>query len=164
MDLLIPHTGTIFWMLISFSIVFFILKKYAWRPILNAIKAREDSISEALLSADRAKEDMQKLHADNDKIIALAKQERDAILKEAREIKDSIIEEAKTKASLEADKVIDKARIAIRNEKAAAIKEIKVEVSKLSIIIAEKILKEKLEPSEEQKGLIDKYLRDVKLN
>ena len=164
MDLLLPHTGTIIWMFIAFSIVFFILTKFAWKPILNAIKAREESISEALLSADKAKEEMQKLQADNEEIIAQAKLERDAILKEAREIKESIIEEAKSKASEEADKAIDKARQAIRNEKLAAIKSVKEEVSKLSVIIAEKILKEKLEPSDEQKVLIDKYLHDVKLN
>jgi F-type H+-transporting ATPase subunit b len=117
MDLLLPHTGTIFWMLIAFSIVFFILKKFAWKPILNAIKAREDSIEEALRSADRAKEDMQQLQADNEKIIAAAKQERDAIIKEARALKDTIIDDAKTKARSEADKEIEKAREAIKSEK-----------------------------------------------
>lgn len=164
MDLLLPHTGTIIWMFIAFSIVFFILKKFAWKPILNAIKAREDSITEALSSADRAKEEMQKLQADNELIIAQAKQERDKILKEARDIKDSMIEEAKQKAGIEADKVIEKAREAIKSEKATAVKEVKEEVAKLSVVIAEKILKEKLAADNEQKELIDKYLRDVKLN
>ena len=164
MDLLLPHTGTIIWMFIAFSIVFFILKKFAWKPILNAIKAREESIAEALTSADKAKEEMQQLQADNEKIIALAKQERDSILKEAREIKDSMIEDAKQKASSEADKVIERARDAIKSEKAAAVKDIKEEVAKLSVVIAEKILEEKLAADSEQKDLIDKYLRDVKLN
>lgn len=164
MDLLLPHTGTIFWMLIAFSAVFFILKKFAWKPILNAIKAREDSITEALLSADKAKEEMQKLQADNEKIIAHAKSERDNIIKEAREIKESMIEDAKERATIEADKVIGKAREAIKSEKASAIKDIKEEVAKLSVVIAEKILREKLEVDTEQKELIDKYLRDVKLN
>lgn len=164
MDLLLPHTGTIFWMLIAFTIVFIILKKFAWKPILNAIKAREDSISEALLSADKAKQEMQQLQANNEKIIAEAKLERDDIIKEARQLKESMIEDAKGKANEEADKMISKAREAIKSEKAAAIKEMKEEVAKLSVVIAEKILKEKLEADGEQKELIDKYLRDVKLN
>lgn len=164
MDLLLPHTGTIFWMLIAFSTVLFILKKFAWKPILNAIKAREDSITEALASAEKAKEEMQKLQANNEKIMAAAKVERDGIIKEARQLKDSMIEDAKEKANVEADKMIEKAREAIKSEKAAAIKEMKEEVAKLSVGIAEKILKEKLDASDEQKELIDKYLRDVKLN
>lgn len=164
MDLLIPHTGTIFWMLIAFSTVLFILKKFAWKPILNAIKAREDSITEALASAQKAKEEMQQLQANNEKIIAAAKLERDGIIKEARQLKDSMVEDAKQKANIEADKMIDKARAAIKSEKASAIKEIKDEIAKFSVSIAEKILKEKLDSDEEQKELIDKYLRDVKLN
>lgn len=164
MDFLSPDTGTIFWMLIAFSIVLFILKKFAWKPILNAIKAREDSIEEALLSAASAREEIQKLQANNQQIIAQAKIDRDEIIKEARTLKDTIIEDAKIKASTEADKAIEKARDAIKSEKSAAIKEMKEEVAKLSVVIAEKILKEKLEPSNEQKELIDKYLRDIKLN
>jgi F-type H+-transporting ATPase subunit b len=164
MGLLTPHFGTIVWMTFCFLAVLFILKKFAWKPILNAIKEREESISEALKSADKAKEDMLKLQANNEIILAQAKTERDAILKEAREIKDSIIEEAKLKAGSEADKVIEKAREAIKNEKNAAVKEIKVEVSLLSVTIAEKILKERLEPTDEQKELIDKYLQEIKLN
>jgi F-type H+-transporting ATPase subunit b len=164
MDLLSPHTGTIIWMFIAFSFVFLILKKFAWKPILNAIKAREESIEEALKSADKAKEEMQKLQADNEKIIATAKQERDIIIKEARDLKDSIVEDAKAKAKAEADKEVEKAREAIKNEKAAAIKEVKVEVANLSVFIAEKILQEKLSPDAEHKELIDKYLRDIKLN
>ncbi len=164
MDLLLPHTGTLIWMLISFSAVFIILKKFAWKPILNAIKAREDSIAKALKSADKAKEEMTRLQADNEKIIAKAKKESDKIVKEAQNLKSSIIDEAREKAGAEADLIIEKAREAIKKEKTAAIKEVKQEVAKLSVQIAEQILKEKLAPDNQQQELIDKYLRDLKLN
>jgi F-type H+-transporting ATPase subunit b len=164
MGLLLPHTGTIIWMLIAFSMVFFILKRFAWKPILNAIKEREDSIEEALHSADKAKLEMQRLQADNEKIITEAKKERDLIIREARQVKQSIVEEAKAKASEEAEKEIERAREAIKSEKLAAIKGVKEEVAKLSVFIAEKILKEKLETDDEQKEIIDKYLHDIKLN
>jgi len=164
MDLLMPHTGTIIWMLIAFSTVFFILKKFAWKPILNAIKAREESIEDALQAAGKAKSEMLQLKADNEKIMAQARLERDNLLKEARSMKESIIEDARNKASLEADKEIEKAREAIKQEKAAAIKEVKEEIANLSVVVAEMILREKLAHGDEQKELIDKYLRDIKLN
>lgn len=164
MELLLPHTGTVIWMLISFSIVLFILKKYAWKPIISALKNRENSIDEALHSAELAREEMKKLNADNEKIITEAKSVRDSILKEARNLKDDIINEAKLKAVVEAEKLIENAREAIKNEKLAAIKEIKEQVASLSITIAEKILQEKLEDSEKQNEIIDRFLRDVKMN
>lgn len=163
-DFLSPQPGTIFWMLIAFSAVFFLLKKFAWKPILSALKAREDSIDDALKAADAAKEEMQKLTADNEKIIAKAKKERDSIIKEARSLKDTMIEDAKENAIAEGDKIIEAARAAIKSEKELAIKGIKEHAALLSIQIAEKLLKEKLASDEEQKDLINKLLRDIETN
>jgi F-type H+-transporting ATPase subunit b len=164
MELLSPHFGTIIWMFIAFLVVFYVLKKFAWKPILNALKAREDSIEEALLSAEKARDEMQKLHADNEKILAEGKVERDKIIKEARELKEEIIIEAKQKASEEADKMIAQAKESIKNEKATAIKEIKEQIADFSIHIAEKIIEEKLEITSERKEIIDKYLHNIKVN
>ena len=97
-DLLLPHTGTIIWMLISFLTVFFLLKKFAWKPLLNALKMREDSIEDALRSAEIARKEMEKLQADNEMIMNEAKKERDKIIVEARSLKDTILEDAKNQA------------------------------------------------------------------
>ena len=164
MDLLLPHTGTVIWMLIAFSTVLIILKKYAWKPILNALKSREESIEEALLTAERTRNEMKKIQADNKRILDEAKLERDKILKEARILKDEIINEAKKKAVEESGKIIDTARESIKAEKLAVIKEIKEQIAAFSVVIAEKILQEKLEETHEQQELIDKFLREVKLN
>lgn len=164
MDLLIPHTGTIIWMLLAFSIVFFLLKKFAWKPILSALKQREHTIEDALKSAELARIEMENLQSDNAKIIEEAKRERDHILKEARTLKEDIINEAKAKASEEAENVIKSASEVIKSEKAAAVKEIKEQVAILSVSIAEKILQEKLVSDEDQKELIDKYLKSIKMN
>lgn len=163
MDLITPGIGLIFWMTVSFSIILFILGKFAWKPILNGLKDRENSIEEALLSAQKAKEDMTKLKSDNEKILDEARAERNNIIKEGKDFKDKIVNEAKTVAEKEADKIIQGARKAIENEKLAAIEELKNQVAVLSIDIAEKILKEKL-GDKEQKDYLEKILKDVKLN
>lgn len=164
MELLTPHFGTIFWMTISFLTVLFILRKFAWKPILNGLKAREETIDEALRSAEMARQEMKKLQADNEQIIAEAKLERDKILKEARDLKDEIVNEARKKAIEESDKIVAGARESIKSEKAAAVKEIKEQIAEFSVIVAEKILLEKLEPGSKQKELIDKYLNEIKIN
>ena len=164
MELIRPSLGTIFWMSIAFFIVLIILRKYAWRPILSFLKERENSIQDALLSAQKAKEEMSKLIADNERIINEAKIERDKIIVEARELKDSIINDARNTATEEARKLIDTARGSIKKEKDAAINEIKEQIVTLSIDIAAKILQQKLTESAEQKEFIEKSLRDIKLN
>lgn len=162
MGLLMPHTGTVIWMLIGFLTVFFLLKKFAWKPVLNALKQREDTIENALRAADAAKRDMERLNADNEKIIAEAKLERDRIIKEARELKETIVIDAKEHAGAEAEKLIETARKNIKTEKETAIKQISDHVAQLSILISEKLLQEKLSDSKEQKDLIDRLLREVK--
>ena len=135
MELVTPGLGLIFWMVISFSVILFILKKYAWKPILNALKEREITIDTALKSADKAKEEMEQLKADNEKIFKEAKNERDNLLKDARQVKDKIISEAKLKANSDVKKIIADARGKIESEKEAALAEIKNQVAGFSIEI-----------------------------
>lgn len=164
MELVTPAFGLVFWMIVSFSIIFLILKKFAWKPILTMLKEREDSIQNALDAAKKAKEEMAALQASNEKIVNEAKIERDKLLKEAREMKDAIINEAKAKANKEADKLVASARENIQNEKMAAITELKNQVATLSIEIAEKILKEELSSQDKQKALVKAFLEDTNLN
>lgn len=164
MELVKPAIGLIFWMTVTFVIVLFLLKKFAWKPILSIIKEREKSIAEALESAEAAKREMKNLKAGNEKLLAEARLERDKILKEATEIKESLINDAKGKAKIEADKIISSARETINNEKNAAIAELKNQVATLSIDIAEKILKSELSNEDKQKALVSSLLQDVKLN
>ena len=164
MELVTPAFGLVFWMMLCFLTILFLLKKYAWKPILKMIKEREQSIEDALASAEKAKAEMAALQSDNERIIAEARSERDRLMKEAREMKDAIVAEAKTKAQAEADKIMATARDNIRNEKMAAITELKNQVAQLSIDIAENILKQELSGEDKQKALINSLLQDVKLN
>ncbi|MES2592998.1 MAG: F0F1 ATP synthase subunit B [Bacteroidota bacterium] len=164
MELVQPSWGLIFWMTISFLIIFFLLAKFAWKPILGMIKEREDSIEAALASAEQAKVEMKLLKSENEKILAEARGERDSMLKEAREIKDKIIAEAKTSAVSEGERLLKSARENIQNEKMAAITDLKNQVAVLSIEIAEKILKTELSSDDKQKSLVKNLLQDVNLN
>jgi F-type H+-transporting ATPase subunit b len=164
MGLVLPDFGLLFWMMLTFLVVLFILKKFAWKPILGSLKEREDSIEDALRSADKAREEMVKLQADNEKILAEARLERDNMLKEARDVKQQMIDDAKNQANIEAKKMIESAKQVIENEKVSAIQEMKKTIASMSIQIAEKILKQQLADSKEQQELVDKYLKDLKLN
>ena len=164
MELLTPSYGLIFWMLVWFGIMFFLLKKFAWKPILGMIKEREESIENALAAAEKAKEEMKALQSNNERILAEARAERDTLLKEAREMKDKMIAEAKTTATKEGERLLAIARENIQNEKMAAITELKNQVATLSIEIAEKILKSELSSDEKQKSLVNTLLKDVNLN
>lgn len=164
MELVTPGIGLLFWMTLSFTFVFLLLKKFAWKPILSMIKERETSIENALNSAKKAKEEMLELQSSNERILNEAKLQRDLLLKEAREMKDAIIAEAKNSASKEAQKLLVTARENIQNEKMAAITELKNQVATLSIEIAEKILKEHLSSDEKQKTLVKNLLQEVNLN
>jgi F-type H+-transporting ATPase subunit b len=164
MELIKPDYGLIFWMLLSFGILVFLLTKFAWKPILKALKDREQTIEDSLRAAENARKEMANLKADNEKLLAEARNERDKILKEARETKEKIINEARGKASQEADRLIKIARETIHNEKMAAITDLKNQVANLSIEIAEKIIRQQLAADEKQKALIAEMLKDVKLN
>lgn len=164
MGLVMPNPGTIFWMLIIFGIVLFVLRKFAWKPILNALSEREESIATALNTAEAARKEVEGLKTDNEKIIAGARKEKDIILKEAREIKDKIVAEAKEKANLEGQKSIELARQQIQSEKTAAISEIKKQVAELSVLIAEKVIKKELSNLGEQEKMVNGLIDDIKLN
>ncbi len=159
-----PGIGLIFWTTIVFLLLVGILGKYAWKPILGAIKTREEGIEKALASAESALNDMRELKANNEKILIEARNERDALIKEAREAKDAIINEAKSKAQKDADRILTAAREQIVNEKNAAVTELKNQVATLSIEIAEKILRSELSSDEKQKALVNTLMKDVNLN
>ena len=164
MYLVTPGIGMIFWSTLFFLVLLFILGKFAWPAILTAVKARNENIRHALDAAERAKEEMTQLKADNEKILAEAKAERDALMREAKSIKDKMIAEAKDKAAEEAAKLVKNARESIQREKAAAINDMKVQMASLSVDIAEKILRSKLEESKAQKELVDRLINEADLN
>jgi len=155
--------GTMIWMTIAFLALILILKKFAWKPILNAIKEREDSIESSLQTAERVKKEMQELQANNEKLMIETRAERDLLLKEARGTKNEIIKEAREKAKEEGDKMIQSAKEAIQNEKMLALSELKNEVGNLSIEIAEKLLQRELDTKNKQRDLVDKLLQDIKI-
>jgi F-type H+-transporting ATPase subunit b len=164
MELVKPDFGLVFWMTVSFLIVVFLMRKFAWGPILSSLKERETSIEEALNAAQKAKDEVANMKAENERILLEARNERDRILKEARDTKDMIINEARTKAQTEGDRMITIAREAIQNEKMAAITELKNQVATLSIEIAEKVMRQQLSSDEKQKALVQELLKDVKMN
>ncbi|MGV8945171.1 MAG: F0F1 ATP synthase subunit B [Lutibacter sp.] len=162
MNLVAPES-LVFWTTIIFVVLLFLLKKLAWKPILGAVKEREDSINKALESAENARKEIQNLTADNERILKEARAERDTMLKEAREIKESIISEAKGEAHTQATKVMEQAKAAIESEKHAAIAEIKNQVAELSIGIAEKVMKNELTDKNKQIKLVEDMLKEVML-
>jgi F-type H+-transporting ATPase subunit b len=159
-----PGVGTIFWSALIFLLFLLLLSKFAWKPILSAVKAREEMIKGSLQSAAKAREEMLKLQSDNEAIIRKAREEREGILKEAREVRDKLISEAKGKAADEAEKLIVKARVGIESEKRKALSEIREQVANLSVEIASKLLGEKLKKTGEQENLIENYLKEIDFN
>lgn len=164
MELLIPNPGLFFWTLVVFTIVFLLLKKFAWKPILKSLKDREEFIDNSLKAAENARKEMELLNADNEKLLQEARIERDKILKEAKEIGENFVVQAKQKADAESKRMIEAAQDSIRKEKDAAKAEIKDLVATLSIEMAEKILKKKFENPTEQEALVKDYLQQATLN
>ncbi len=164
MNLVTPDFGLIFWQTITFLIVLFLLGKFAWKPITDGLKERENTIAEALDTAKKTKEEMAKLKAENERILADARQERDKILKEAQSSANTIMAEAKDKANAEGLRLIESARAAINSEKQAAIAEVKNKAAELSIDIAEKLLRRELSDNNLQKELVNEYIKEAKFN
>ena len=164
MELVQPGIGLIFWMTIAFSLLLWILAKFAWKPIMKGLKEREETIDEALNLANKAREEMKELKFSNEQLLKEAKGERDEILRDARNVKESIIEEAREKANDEANRIIENAKESIQYEKMAAITEMKNELAALSIEIAEKIVIEELSEKGKHKQLIDKLINEVGQN
>ena len=163
MDLVTPDVGLLFWTLVSFTILYLILRKFAWWPILGAVKEREESIKAALDAADNAKKEMENLKADNEKILNEAKIERETMLKEAREMKSKLISDAEDEAKIKAKKMVEAAKTAIQNEKNSAMNELKNTVVDLSVGIAEKLISEELADKDKQLKMIEEILDGSKL-
>jgi len=163
MELVTPGIGLIIWQAVTFLIVLFLLTKFAWKPIMKALHEREASIENALSAAEKAKLEMQGLKAENEKLLAQARLERDKILKDASEAGNNLVERAKEKANEEGARMITMAREAIENEKRAAIAEVKNQAATLSIEIAERILRRELSDPKAQQALAQDYVREVTL-
>ena len=164
MELINPGIGLIIWMTLAFSGILFILGKYAWKPIMQSLKERENTIHEALTSAEKAKEEMLKLQVSNEQLLQEARNERDAILASARKVKETIIEESKVKATEEADQIIRSARESIENEKMAAITDLKNQLAELSLEVAKKILRRELTDPAKQEAYSKELIKEVKFN
>ena len=164
MELITPEIGLAFWTFIAFVILLVILKKFAWKPVLNIVNEREKEIEKALSSAEAARKEMELLTADNERILRETRQKKEALLKEAQHIKEKIIYQAKNEAKTEAQKIISQAKKAIQNEKKAAIIDLKNQVGDISIGIAEKLLQQELNEKNRHKESINRLLKDVKIN
>ena len=164
MELLTPGTGLIIWQLIVFLLLFFLLTKLAWKPIINSLKERERSIQDALDTAEKARLEMSRLKSDNENLLKQAREEREKILRDARDASARIKDEAQSDAKKSADRIVEEARLAINNEKNAALKEVKAVVANLSLDIASKILRKNLSDDKAQKDLTQQYIKDIKLN
>jgi F-type H+-transporting ATPase subunit b len=156
--------GLFFWQAVLFIALILLLKKFAWKPILDSVNDREEGIKNALESAEKAKLEMQNLQADNQKLLKEAREERESMLKEARDIKNKMIEDAKGEAQTQANKMIAQAQAAIESEKKAAISELKNQVASLSLQIAEKVVREELSNKDKQIKLVETMLGEAKLN
>lgn len=164
MELLTPGAGLIFWQLIIFVALFLFLAKFAWKPILGSLQEREASIQSALDTAEKAKQEIALLKADNEKLLKEAREERERIMREAREASNKMKEEATEDAKKAADKIISDARNAINIEKQAALKEVKVQVAMFSLEIAEKLMRKNLSNDKAQRELVESYVKDIKVN
>ena len=164
MDLILPDFGLLVWTAIVFCLLLFVLAKFIWKPILSAVNEREKNISDALELAEKTKNEMKALQAENEIVLKEARAERDKIVKEAHEVAVKMVEESKTLAKSEAAKIVASAHKAIELEKSSAMSELKDHVAKLSIEIAEKIIKSELSSDDKQKALATKLAADINLN
>ncbi len=164
MDLITPGLGLLFWQTMTFLIVLFIVGKFAWKPIMKALHERESNIADALNAASEAKEEMAKLNASNEQLMAEARIERDNMLKDAKKATDAMIAEAKETASKEGDKMLTAAKEAIEIEKKAAMAEVKNQVASVSLEVAEKLLRKELSSKDAQKDLVESLLGETSVN
>ena len=164
MDLLSPGTGLIVWQFIIFVGLFFLLKAFAWKPILASLKEREESIQQALDAAEKAKIEMASLKSDNEKLLKEAREERDRILKDAKDAANRLHDEAQVAARKNADRIIEDAKAVIHTEKQAALRDVKAQVAMFSLAISEKLIKKNLSEDKQQKELVDTFIKDLKLN
>ena len=164
MELLLPETGLVIWTSIAFLLLVFFLSKFAWKPILQTLKIREESIDEALKAADLAREEMSNLKADNEKLLVKAREEREQLLNDASKAASVIKEAAKTEAEAISKRMLEDAKVGIEAEKQSALAEVRSQVANLSVEIAEKIIRKNLENDKAQKALVDEFLQDKSFN
>lgn len=164
MSLITPEPGILFWTTLIFLLLWFILGKYAFRPIANALKDRESSITEALESAEKAKAEMASLQADNERIVREANDEKNRILNEARDTSQRMINEAKDKAKVEANKIVEDATVEIQTQKVAAIAEVKNMIGLETISLAEKVLGKELSDRPAQEAFVTDEVTKINLN
>ena len=164
MDLLLPHLGLIVWTTLAFLIVFFILKKYAWKPILKGLADRENNIADSIASAEKVKQEMAQLKSDNEALLSAAREERATMLKEAKETRDKMINEAKEEAKAQASRIMEDANASIQQQKMAALTDIKNQVGQMVVEISEKVLRKELANKTDQESFIRSLADDIKLN
>jgi F-type H+-transporting ATPase subunit b len=164
MELLLPELGLFIWTLLAFIIVFLILKKFAWKPILATLNDREKSIADSIASADKVRKEMANMKSENEQLLNQAREERSLMLKEAKETKDKIVSQAKAEATEEANKIMAEARSQIQNEKMAALTDVKNQMGKLVIEVSEKVLRKELSDKSAQESYISTLAKEIKLN
>lgn len=164
MELLLPSLGLLFWTLLAFLIVFFLLKSFAWKPILSSLKERETGIADAIASADKVKAEMAALKNENEAMMQAARAERAVMIKEAKETADKMVADARDKAKAEYDRIVADAQQAIMQQKNAALTDVKNQVGGLVIEVAEKVLRKELQNKAEQENYIKQLAEGVKLN
>ena len=161
MDLLIPSTGLLFWMTITFLVVFFLLWKFGFPVITGTVKERQAFIDDSLRKAHEANERLANIQKEGESILQEAREKQAQILKEAAETRDAIVEKAQDKARQEGARLLEDARVAIEQEKKAAIADIRKQVATLSVEIAEKVFRQNLKDDKAQMDLIDRMLDEV---
>lgn len=164
MELLLPKLGLIIWTLLAFGITFFILAKYAWKPILKSLDQREKNITDSILSADMVRKEMSELKSENEALLAKAREERSAMMREAKETRDKILQEAKEQARKETGKIVADAQNVINQQKMAAITDLKNQVGNLVLEVSEKVLRRELNNKEDQEKYIEQLTQNVELN
>ncbi len=164
MELLTPGYGLIFWQVVVFLLLFFLLSKMAWKPILTSLKEREESIQGSLDLAEKAKQEMTALKAGNEKLLKEAREERDKILRDARDAANRLHDQAQTDSRKNGDKIIEDAKAVIQTEKLAALREVKEQVALFSLEVAERLIKNNLKDDKAQRELVDRYVNDLKIN
>ena len=164
MDLLTPELGLFIWTLVAFLLVFFILRKFAWKPILSMLGEREKGIAESIAAADKIKAEMSLMQNENEKLMVQAREERAQMLRDAKELKDKIVNEAKDQAKAEANKIVSEANAQIQQQKMAALTDVKNEIGKLSVEVAEKILRKQLAAGEAHDQYVNMLAEEIKLN
>ncbi len=164
MNLITPDFGLLFWQTVTFLVLMLLLSRFAWKPIMNSLREREETIEGALRSAELARQEMTKLRADNERLLDEARAERDAMMRKAQQTADAIVEEAKNKAATESNRIVESARAAIQSERQAAIDDIRRQVATLSVDIAEKVIRRQINGDTQQRQLVDQFVKDIHLS